>query len=355
MLPVYILTIVPFLFKYIKIKGISYKEKDKRVLDIFFFLLLIFVAFRHHTVGNDTSNYIYYFETIGKSSLTSISSFATEVCFLLYNKAIYFFTNNEQIYIFITTYITLIFIKKTYLRLCEDSILTIVLFCIMSTFPMLFSGMRQMLAVSIGFIAYKFVKEKKLFHFLIITFIAIGFHNSAFMLLFMYPLFYAKITKKWLLLVVPSIIGIFIFNEKIFSVLIELLSSFSRYDASISPTGAYTMIVLLFLFSVFSYIIPKEDELDEESKGLRNFLLFSLVIQLFAPLNTLAMRMNYYYIIFIPLLIPKIIKYRDKRWNKVAILARYVMVIFFLFYFIISSKSGGGLNVFPYHFFWEAI
>ena len=76
---------------------------------------------------------------------------------------------------------------------------------------------------------------------------------------------------------------------------------------------------------------------------------------MFAPLHVLAMRMNYYYIIFIPLLIPKIIEYKSVRYRQVAILGRHVMVGFFLVYFFIAANSGHGLRVFPYHFFWEAV
>ena len=115
------------------------------------------------------------------------------------------------------------------------------------------------------------------------------------------------------------------------------------------------MLLLFTAFAIFAFLVPDESQLDAETIGLRNFLLLSLVIQMFAPLHVLAMRMNYYYIIFIPLLLPKIIQYRSKRWNQVAFLGRHVMVLFFLVYFFANAYRDGGLNVFPYHFFWESV
>ena len=115
------------------------------------------------------------------------------------------------------------------------------------------------------------------------------------------------------------------------------------------------LLIAFPIFTVFSFVIPNQENMDNETIGLRNFLIFSLVIQMFAPLHTLAMRMNYYYIIFIPLLIPRIILYRNNKWNQVAVVARNIMVIFFFVYFFISSSSGANLKVFPYHFFWENI
>ena len=115
------------------------------------------------------------------------------------------------------------------------------------------------------------------------------------------------------------------------------------------------MIILFVMFAVFAFLIPDETKIDSETIGLRNFLLFSIVIQMFAPLHSLSMRMNYYYIVFIPLLLPKIIKYKSERYKQVAVVARHVMVIFFFIYFFINASVGGGLRVFPYHFFWEAM
>ena len=93
------------------------------------------------------------------------------------------------------------------------------------------------------------------------------------------------------------------------------------------------MLILFAVFTVFAFAVPEESVLDVETLGLRSLLVLSLALQMFAPLHTLAMRMNYYYIVFIPLLIPKIIKCRKQEMRQVAILARFVMIIFFTGYF----------------------
>ena len=191
--------------------------------------------------------------------------------------------------------------------------------------------------------------------FILLTFLAISIHTSAFMLAFMYPLYHIRITKKWLYAIVPALAVCFVFNRQIFGMIGRILEQYTKYDASISSTGAYTMLILFALFAAFSFLIPDESKLDDETIGLRNFLLFTLALQLFAPLHTLAMRMGYYYMIFVPLLLPRIIERRSKRWNQVAILGRHVMVAFFLVYFFANASGGGALNVFPYRFFWETV
>lgn len=65
------------------------------------------------------------------------------------------------------------------------------------------------------------------------------------------------------------------------------------------------------------------------------------------------MRMNYYYMPFIPLLLPRIIRYRSERWEQVAVVARYVLLVFFIVYFVVTAPADNVLDTFPYRFLWE--
>lgn len=356
MIVFFILLLIPMMIQHFALSGfaISYEKKNKFALGLFFLLFTLLVALRHETVGNDTHNYITMFDAYSVIGWKDLTNLTKEIGFAFFNKLISMFTDDSQAFLIATAIITMVMIYPTYKRLCVDPSLTIVLFCIMSTFVMAFSGIRQMLAIGIGFIAYDFTRKKKLIPFIIAVIVAISFHTSAFMLAFMYPLYHAKITKKWLYVVIPAIVTVFVFNERIFFLLSLYIEQFTEYDGGITQTGAYAMIILFVLFAVFAFLVPKESILDEEIIGLRNFLLLSIVVQMFAPLHTIAMRMNYYYIIFIPLLIPKIIECRSERWKQVAIVGRHVMVVFFFVYSFISLSSGV-LHVYPYHFFWENV
>jgi hypothetical protein len=355
----FVLLLVPMVIQHIAVRGVDNQKKNKVALALFFSLLTILVMLRHESIGNDTRNYREFFRIYADlpwSVLTGNLFRIRESLFPLFNKIISLFSKQPQFYLAVTAVIITVLIYPTYKRLCIDSSLTIVLYCILSTFVMMFSGIRQMIAIAIGFWAYEFARQKKLLPFILSVAAAMLFHTSAFMLAFMYPLYHARITKKWLYVVVPVLVTVFQFNERIFTMLGLLLERYTEFAGTIEETGAYTMIILFSLFVMFSYVIPDERRLDDETIGLRNFLLLSLVVQLFAPLNSLAMRMGYYYTIFIPLLLPKIIACRSRRWDQVAVFARHAMVVVFLIYFfVIKVNNEGNLNVFPYHFFWENI
>lgn len=353
----YVLILVPMMMQHFTIKGLhsDYRSRNRTAMTFFFLLLTAMIALRHESIGNDTRNYINIFNAYSRADWDDFRRTNLEAGFPYLNKLISLVSKEPQFYLAVIAILTGAMIYPTYKRLCTDASLTIVLYCTMSTFVMMFSGIRQMLAIGIGFIAYHFTRRKMLIPFILAVLAAVSIHTSAYMLAFMYPLYHARITKKWLYMVVPALAVCFAYNEQIFGTLALILQEFTEYDAEITATGAYTMLILFGAFIVFSFLIPDERKLDVEIIGLRNFLLLAFALQMFAPLHVLAMRMGYYYIIFIPLLLPKIVECRSRRWNQVAILGRHVMVVFFLLYFFVNASGDGNLNVFPYHFFWENI
>lgn len=357
MIPYIILLTVPILAApFLKKYKINRFKLSEIPLLFFFVFLTVLVMLRHPSVGNDTPGYIFFFKNTIGVPWDQMRWGDLESGFQAFMKLISLFSEDPQVFLAVSGITVSILIYPTYRRVCVDSSLTIVIFCVLSTFVMLFSGIRQMLAVGIGFIAYEFTRRRKLILFVLAVLLAMLFHSSSFMLIFMYPVYHMRITKKSLLVVVPTLIAIFIFNGPIFSVIGTFIGQYTRFEINSSSTGAYTIIVLFSLFTLFAFLVPDNDLVDDETVGLRNFLLLSLIIQFFSPLNFLAMRLNYYFIIFIPLLLPKIILYRSKKWEQVAILGRYVMIIFFYVYFFINAYTSlTNLHVFPYHFFWENV
>ena len=354
MVPYIILLTVPILLHpFTRETSINRFRLDRIPLFLFFAFLTVLVMLRHRNVGNDTNNYIYLFEKFANMGWSRLTKDFTEIGYKLFNKLLSLISKEPRFFLAMIGFAVSAMIYPTYRRLCVDPPLTIVLFCVMSIFPMMLSGIRQMMAIGFGMIAYAFVRRRKPILFLLMVAAAMSFHTSAFMLLFMYPLFHARINKKWAFFSIPALVIAFVFNRQIFGLLGALLQSFTKYEATLTATGAYSMLILFASFVVFSFVIPDDALLDDETIGLRNFLLLSLVLQMFAPLNFLAMRMNYYYIAFIPLLLPRIIACASVRYRSIAAWARNIMVVFFFVYFFVRANSGITLRTVPYHFFWE--
>lgn len=353
MWPYYLLVFSPVVLSLFKAKGIDGEKHKKRIITFFFAILLVLLALRAPTVGKDLGNYRYIFERFIRTDWRDIGNFFSEPAWFVFNKLIGICSSQFQWFVLATALVSVVPIMYVYRKEIEYPVLTVSLFVTMTTFIMLFSGLRQAIAISLGLIAYEFTKKHKLIPYLLIVFLAFLFHRSAFMLLFMYPIYHARVTKKWLWFVVPIMTLFFIFNKSVFAFLTAFIADL--FEGGPHETGAYTMLILFIIFSVYSFVIPDESKLDSNTIGMRNFLLLATVIQMFAPLHSLAMRMGYYYIIFIPVLIPKIIKSSSPQMKQVVELSKYVMVVFFVAYFFINAPKANSLDTFPYRFFWENV
>lgn len=364
MWPYALLVLFPIFVQHIRLRGgalcltrSGVSHKNENTLKLFWGILLVLLVLRHETVGVDITNYVYIYKLISRSSWEYAITRSPEIAYGILNKFISFYTDDFRWIMVIAAVLSVWFVARAYVRYSTDASLTIALFVMTSNFAMMFSGLRQAIAIALGFVAFEFVRQKKLVPFLGITFLAMLFHTSAFMILFMYPLYHLRITRSWLLIILPMMVLLFIFNAPIFNYLTAIMNQFTDYEASISSTGAYTMLILYGILAIFAYVVPDEQALaaDPDALGLRNFLLMSVALQMFAPLHILAMRMNYYYMAFIPLAIPMVIEYRSRRWSQVAVFARYVMTAFFILYFFWSVPSDNPLNIYPYHFMWEMV
>lgn len=393
---------------------------DRISLGLFFTLLLMLLVLRAPTIGRDLSTYQIYFTQALESGWSTVKTGGLEPLYMALNVLVSKFTDSFQIFLAVVAVLTVVPIAISYLRNAKDAVLTILLFLNLSVFIILFSTLRQAMTMALGLIAYELTKRKKWYFFLPTVVLAFFIHKSALVLLMLYPLYHIRISRRWMIGIVPAYVLLFAFSRQIFSFCLRLISDFYGHYATIEDTGAYMMLLLLVLLSVFAFSIPDEARIDRETAGLRNLLLLTVVIQTFAPLHTLAMRVNYYYLVFVPILIPRLIacrpqtersacdglpffagllrqtqnnlsvivfRLRAKRAQKMiddsvisgtdsgdrqdggaqavcptwqhiergqlALLAKYVMIVFFLVYFFISAPRQNLLDTFLYRFFWE--
>lgn len=339
--------------------SINNKKCSISPIKIFFFILFSLLALRSINVGADMKAYLYYFDIFSSCSFEQIverikqpDTYDYEVGFIAFTWLVGRLTGSFQCYIAITSLITVLPIAWLYNKEEEYQYLEIVLFIQIAIFTLMFSGIRQSIVISLSIFAYELMKKKRFALFAVYVFALTFFHKSAWLLLVLPFLYFVPIKKKYLSFVVPIMALVFIFKEQFFRIVLSFTGKYS--DTKIVSTGAYLTFLLLILISIFCFVIPDENKLSQEQMGLRNFFLFSVFLQSFTSMHNTIMRVNYYFLIFVPVLVPQIIMNAKPQMKKLAKEANVIMCVFFTIAHLVELYKGADvLKIYPYQFFWE--
>lgn len=201
-----ILLILVFLYGLILKINPNDRNMKKIFLSLAFFSFTLVLGLRGSNVGEDTLHYINIFNNASNVSLKDIftssgfrASYFTDYYgytdtieggFLIWCKFIRLFTDNPQIYLFLTAGITCFFFAKFIYDNCkdEDVFLPTMVYLCESAFMMSFNLMREMMACAIVLQSYKYLKKKRIGMPLIIILIAASIHNTALIALLFIPI-----------------------------------------------------------------------------------------------------------------------------------------------------------------------
>lgn len=332
------------------------QKRNKITIVMFFMGLFILLALRDISVGMDLTEYKSIFERSGHTSFSKLRDLKWEIGYTIYNKFVYLISKEYRLFLILTALITLIPICILYSKEKRYSVLLIALFINMPCFLIIFSGLRQAIAISIGVVAYMAIENNKIVLSALLIMLAVCFHISAFILVLLYPMRFLKIKTKHLLYIAPAMAIIYIFKIQIFNVILNFVpKSYIRFYGDVQQTGAFGMLMLFLLFLVFSFIILDENLMSKRDYFMRNILLATTIFQFFVPIHGLIQRGSYYFLIFVPISILSVVQAPKRRLKNISDIAVIVMGCFFLLYFFYNASfsTDNLLNVFPYKFFWS--
>lgn len=346
MLAYFILILAPLLFSALIGIRHKYDSMKKGVVSLFFSVMLFLLILRDESIGVDLYTYKIIFNNIEKQDL--------EVGYELLNKFVILLGGDFRWLLIFVSLISVVPVWILYYKESGEVWVSIGLF-LYFLFSMYFSGLRQVLAISFVVPAFYCTKNRKPVRFLLCVLLACLFHKSALILVLLYPVYNIRFSKGWLIFIIPAIVLMFVFNKQIFSFLLNNFGAgyIEKYGVELTSTGAYGALALLIILAVFCYVLPRESDVDRETYGLRNVLFLAIVLQCFAPIHPLAMRLNYYFLLLVPVLISRIVIIGKERYAVVSILSRLIIPTVFVVYFIVNGYLGQDiLSVFPYIPMW---
>lgn len=343
MWPYFALIIIPPLVYLLFLSQTKKKEKTARWgISSFFFIWLFLLMFRHESVGVDLENYHFMFDSYSTSSVKDIIySLGIEKGFSLWNKFCFLINNDFQVFLAFTAIFCVVPIWMFYFKRTENVLFTILLFLIIAPFTMYFSGLRQSMAMAFVFPAFIFARDKRILLFTLTVLLAFTFHQSALIMGLIYPLYHMKLNKMGAALITLITVLVLIGARYFFSFILTFFGE--RYEeryGTIDDNGAIGMFILFLTLFVYCNIVLDFDKLDKEYKGIRNIMVFVVMLQAFASVNNMIMRINYYFLPLLPILIAKTSTSPRPQYKDITKTATIIISVFFAYRFVMGVYNG---------------
>lgn len=239
--------------------------------------------------------------------------------FELGNKLLYrlaWNTNLEgQVIIIVYSVITLYFLKEGVNRVSKNKMYSYLIFIGFPMFMMNFVGiLRQSLAVSIIFYAYKYLMEKKILKYIFFVLLASCFHKTAIIGIGIFLIYYVKIHSYLLIYIIVECL------LKLYKNLIYIANlPYSNYILNpIYSMGNKIYYFILILFFLLFIVNKINNRVFQKAEKEFQIVMFGLIIYLvFAKFGIIGYRLSLYFIIFILNMTPKVITNLKGQWKNI--------------------------------------
>lgn len=350
----YTLLIVGFLPTF----GCENKKRTRNYCIFAFILIASTLAFRHPSMGIDLhygtrSGYLGMFEIIGKSSWDKVlhSQFKNyERGYVIFCKVLNYLSRDPQILLIFSSIISIFSVFFIIYKFSDNYLLSYIIYLGLPVFLLNYSGIRQVLAIAITTFSYIFIRNKKLIPFVLTVLLAATFHNSAIVFLIAYPIYYLKIMTNSRLLTIATLPVVYLLRRPLFAVLSKLLKD----NAIPDNNSALTLFLVFSAVYVFTLIYSDKNNIHNE--GLMNLFWLTCVCQAFGDVYSIAIRVGYYFMIYLLLLIPKTVKNINSEIDDnqtTGTVAYIVIFLCFAIFGLYSIRNGTWSMSYPYHFFWQ--
>jgi hypothetical protein len=309
-------------------------------------ILITILGLRNITVGIDTFNYYNQFNSIKLFDLTQTLDVKVEQGYRLIQFIIGRLFGDFQFLLIIVAIIYISVVSYYIYKYSENPMLSYILFIVFDFYTFAMSAIRQTIAIAIIMIAFHYIKEKKLFIFLLLVFVASLFHITSLIFLPCYWFNKFKINMKTILFFILAGSILIIFRNYIQL----LLNNYARIEYATSETGGYKIYILMFVttFLGIFYMKPFINE-KEINKYLLFMMIASVIIFPLIKFNPVMMRLYYYFFIFMIIYIPNILKVIEDKFIRVIGGGLYVLIGAIWFFTSVIPTE----HLESYLFFWQ--
>ena len=334
-------------------------KMNKRFLLLSFLVIWLIQGLRGESVGLDTDQYTLAFQR----AVYGYYPERWEFLFSVLMRTLSRISENPQILFLVSSMLILIGIRAFIQYNTEEktsAFWPVFLFIVLTQYFSTMNLVRQSLAMAAGCNVYTVLRrDQSRKGFLISTALiatASMFHTSGLVCVLLLLPFLIKINRKTIIMGTAVTMGLLFLFPYVLRVFLLIFPRYSRYIGGTldiaGSSGVYTLFgIIEFLIIVICLLtLNPEREENKEIYRLMFVTLFSLALILMQRRISLAMRLGYYFELFLILLIPEFVN-KWKRNLRIPIkIGVYALGwAYFIYQMTISSARG----CVPYFFFWQ--
>lgn len=312
------------------------------------FVLICIVGLRKENMGYDLPGYLESFDYLANLPLLDAIFMEPylnyEKGYVIYNSLFGFISTNQNAFLFSCALLSLLPVGIYIYKNSSNFTLSTIIYLSLPPFLVIFSALRQGIAIGICLLSFEFVKKRKLIPFLIVVGIASTIHLSAMFFLVVYPLYRLKVSRRgrWfslLLLALTYVVKLPLYMY---------LGSFLKSELFIDDNGAITLMLIFIMIYIFCFLLSKNTE---QENGLLNIFWLACFCQMFGSINAIAIRMGYYFMFALVPLLPMLLhnfanKYEKLSWELVLSLCFIAAGLFFIY-------NSDWEQAYPHFWFWD--
>lgn len=344
----YVFFILLFLFFIVTQESYKPLSRAKTVFAaITFFMLWLLIGLRDKTVGIDTIGYVGSFNN-ATTLLFETQKKASEPLYQIFEYVVRYFTSNYHIFLLVSSVSMCYALFKVFDRFLKTPYEVMAGFCIyvlMGIMSFNMAGIRQTIAMSLGFLAFIAIDEGKWKKTIIFIIAAYLFHNTAIVLLLILPAYYFNLRKYALYAsIIIALLGV-VAPSYISTFIGSYLITQERFDGyTLEGEGqTYVAFALQFILVIVAYIRRREIPLPEKTV---NFLFTMAYLGLAIQSTSWALyemaRLSFYFSMFDIVLVP--LALTAWKSNNMGNFIRPAFIFGCLFYIFVLAH---GDNVLP--------
>ncbi len=332
-------------------------ERGTSIALFSFGFIVLLVGLRHQSMGIDlgygeTLGYLSSYDHINSMSWQSVWNLDNylnyEKGYIILNKLVGMASGgSRQVLLFVCAVISIAPVAYIISQKAIGGYLPVVVYLGIPSFLLLFSGLRQSIALGICFYSLRYVEERSPFKFAVTIAAAMLFHSSAWVFSAAYFLYVLKINKVGRVLSICVLPAVYLFRNQIFNAINVLFVG----DAAPDNNGSIMLALVFCLIYIFCSYYSDDDS--REQNGYLNLFYVACVIQILGGVHVLMLRAGYYFVMSLVLLIPAVCKGIKETNTK--ILFTLAIGLCFVLFGLYSIYSNDWAQAFPYYWFWEKV